>query len=254
MFQGRIEPRRHEEHEGRQGYPNVGQAFLPDIRRSRTDLRRSRQRAYNLLSLRSGLHRKLIAVTHRTTVMSKTVTTVLVACLFGCEQSSPPVDEVDRQEELTEDASEAEMDHSELVFFNSLSGRLEIELTTPTDRVGSLDNTRANPGTEIISIKLVAEVFNHDSETFRDPTNEELQSIAFRANNIRLRGEGGEVVVHHAANGEFFTVQELLDAVVETEKQSRGRSDWLGGLDAHHVYFEGIRRDDDGVWDIHWGS
>ncbi|XAL99379.1 hypothetical protein OT109_17585 [Phycisphaeraceae bacterium D3-23] len=146
------------------------------------------------------------------------------------------------------------MTHSELTFFNSLSGRLEIELTSPAEQVGNLDNVRSNSGTEIKSIKLVAEVFDQGSETFRDLTNEEVQSVAFRARSIMLRGEGGTAVTHHAANGEFFTVQELLDAVVVTEKQSRGSSEWLGGIDVHHVYFEGIQQDAAGVWEIHWGS
>jgi hypothetical protein len=29
---------------------------------------------------------------------------------------------------------------------------------------------------------------------------------------------------------------------------------WLGGVDVHHVFFEGIKLGDDGVWGTGWGS
>lgn len=142
----------------------------------------------------------------------------------------------------------------ELDFFNSLSGRLEIELTQAPQRIGSLDNVRATPDAKVKSLRLIAKVFNSDSKTFRDLTREELQSIAFRGSEITLRAEGGGTVNHRAPNGEFFTVQQLLDAVAETERQSRGQSEWFDGVDVHHVFFEGIHQDDDGVWEIDWGS
>ncbi|MGA9520488.1 MAG: hypothetical protein WBV82_03435 [Myxococcaceae bacterium] len=71
---------------------------------------------------------------------------------------------------------------------------------------------------------------------------------------IRLRGEAGDPVEHRAPNGKHFTVRELVKAVEETERQSRSRSNWLGGIDVHHVYFEGIHPENDGTWSIAWGS
>ena len=86
-------------------------------------------------------------------------------------------------------------------------------------------------------------------------TPEELDSVAFRGDQIKLRGQSGEVVSHDAANGEFFTVRELLHAVEETERQTRDQSEWLGGVDVHHCMFRrNALRTDDGVWDIAWGS
>ena len=96
--------------------------------------------------------------------------------------------------------------------------------------------------------------FNRDTEEFRDLTPEEFDSLAFRESHIKLRGESGEVVSHNAPNGTFFTVQQLLQAVEETERQTRDQSEWLGGVDVHHCYFEGISLDDDGAWGIYWGS
>lgn len=151
------------------------------------------------------------------------------------------------------------MDHPELEFFNSLSGKLVIELTVPPVQVGNLLNQRAAPEAGIASLKLTAEVFNDETETFRPLTPEELDSVAFRGASIRLRSEDGEAVTHAAPNGQFFTVRQLLAAVEETERQTRDQSEWLGGVDVHHVFFEGIHQEEeedveDDVWEIYWGS
>ena len=152
--------------------------------------------------------------------------------------------------------SERTMSHPELEFFNELSGKLEIELTSPTEQIGNLENVRATPDAQIVTLRLTAEVFNLETDTFRDLTADELHSVAFRGAQITLRGESGGMVTHEAPNAEFFTVQQLLNAVAETERQSRDQSEWLGGVDVHHVYFEGIHpdEDEDNVWAIYWGS
>ncbi len=42
-----------------------------------------------------------------------------------------------------------------------------------------------------------------------------------------------------APEGVFSPVQEVLDAILECEKQTRGASDWFEGVDVHHIFFEG---------------
>jgi hypothetical protein len=147
-----------------------------------------------------------------------------------------------------------DMSHPELEFFNKLSCTLEIELTVPTERIGNLCNVRATPGAEITSLRLAATVFARDLGTFRELTLGELQSAAFLASQIALRGVSGGVTLHEAPNGECFTVQDLLNAVAETERQTRGKSTWFGGVDVHHIFFEGVHQADGGVWEIRWGS
>ncbi len=130
------------------------------------------------------------------------------------------------------------MTASELEFFNRLSGRLEVELTVPPEQMGNLTNLQASPDAEVVSVKLKAEVFDEDAEDgFRDLTEEELNSVAFRRKSIQLRGESGDAFEFDAPNGSYFTVQQLLQVVEETERQSRNNTEWF-----------------DGVWDICWGS
>ena len=144
--------------------------------------------------------------------------------------------------------------HPELQFFNSLSGTLVIQLDVPAEPIGRLLNLRASPDARLIRLELRAEVFNRDTKEFRPLTPQELDGIAFRGTCIRLQSEDGEPVSHDAPNGAFFSVRELLSAVEETERQSRDQSEWLGGVDVHHVFFEGIHSDEGDVWEIDWGS
>lgn len=146
------------------------------------------------------------------------------------------------------------MSHPELEFFNSLSGKLEIELDIPAEPGANLLNLRASPDARIVRLELRAEVYNCDTKGFRPLTPEELGAVAFRGSSIRLRSEDGEAVSHEAPNGSYFTVRELLHAVEETERRTRSQSEWLGGVDVHHVFFEGVEPGEDGVWEICWGS
>jgi len=60
------------------------------------------------------------------------------------------------------------------------------------------------------------------------------------------------VVVHRAPSAGAFTVRDLLAAVEETERRTRAQSEWFGGVDIHHCFFQGIEVDDQGVWRISW--
>jgi hypothetical protein len=151
--------------------------------------------------------------------------------------------------------SEQQMASADLEFFNCLSGHLDIELSIPAQQVAPrLLNLQSPPDARIVALKLTAEVYDTAKNEFRALTVDELDSIAFRGSEIRLCGESERVVSHNAPNGAFFTVRELLLAIEETERQTRNESEWLGGVDVHHIFFEGIHEDSDGVWQIRWGS
>jgi len=165
----------------------------------------------------------------------------VIGVSFGCRESQ----ESPRQDTMS----------SDLKFFNSLSGKLQIDLSIPAEPVAPhLLNLKASPDAKVVSVKLQAEVFEEAKDEFRDLTPDELNSIAFRGAEIRLRNDSGRIVTHKAPNGASFTVRELLLAIEETERQTRNDVEWLGGVDVHHIFFEGIHQSEDGVWDINWGS
>ncbi|MFE3798331.1 hypothetical protein [Nocardia tengchongensis] len=139
-----------------------------------------------------------------------------------------------------------------LEFFNGLSGALSIELSEPTeDIVPALSNQRAKSTAEIKELSFTPEVFQHDS--FRDLTAEEFDRVVLESTMLNLQGEG-EPVAHRSPNDKWFTVRDLVAAIAETERRTRPQSQWFGGIDVHHVFFEGIEQQEDGTWRILWGS
>ncbi len=144
---------------------------------------------------------------------------------------------------------------SNFEFFNNLTGKLEIELTEPAEHYGNMANLAAKPSAKLVDVRFHPEVFDEDEQQkFRDLTEAEWQLEIFRESSIRLRGLSEDVVEHKAPNGRSFTVKEMFTAIEETERRTRGNSEWLGGIDVHHRFFEGIYQDENGDWEISWGS
>ncbi|NUP11778.1 MAG: hypothetical protein HOW73_37500 [Polyangiaceae bacterium] len=139
-----------------------------------------------------------------------------------------------------------------LEFFNELSGILEFDLSEPARKITErLLNMAAPPTATITALRLKATVY--EDRDFRALTPSELDLIVLDDAQIRMAGLG-EPVLHHAPNGRNFSVRDLLVAVEETERQTRGKSEWFGGVDVEHRFFEGIELDEEGVWRIIWGS
>ena len=57
-----------------------------------------------------------------------------------------------------------------------------------------------------------------------------------------------------AADFQFFTAQEMIDNIIVFERIDRPKTSWFGGVDCHHVYFEGLRPDEKGSYHLFWGS
>lgn len=140
-----------------------------------------------------------------------------------------------------------------LDFFNSLSATLKIQLSEPPERITpALENQKATPTAEIVSLSLEPSVYLRDAQDFRPLTEDELDRVVFDAAEIALASHG-QSVTHPAPDGQRFTVRDLLAAVEQHERQTRAESDWFDGIDVHHIFFEGIEWSD-GAWHIHWGS
>jgi hypothetical protein len=146
------------------------------------------------------------------------------------------------------------VDDNALEFLNGLSGTLVIELTEPAQQAAPHLMNLVAPKTA--RIKSVAMDFSvYEGEDDRKLTDEEWSRVVIHAPRIRMRSVDTEdiVVDHDAPNGSTFTVRNLADAIAKTERDSREHGEWLGGIDVHHVFFEGIELEDD-VWTICWGS
>ena len=121
----------------------------------------------------------------------------------------------------------------------------------------NLLNHCENPKSSIIGISHTEiEYFDRQHDEFVKLTEEELNQTAFIGDEITFK-DGFTEITYLSKDGQF-TVLELVAVIVEFEKVIRPKSDWFGGVDTHHVYFEGIDpiTHDDGavVHEICWGS
>ena len=139
-----------------------------------------------------------------------------------------------------------------LGLFNRISAILEVELSDPPTQMLGLANLQANPEARLKSVLL--RVDGVLGEEFRPLTQEEMDSIALTEQRVVLESHGMQVE-HTAPTPAGFSIADMLKAVEETERRTRGQSEWFGGIDVHHVFFEGIYdRGKPGVWEIAWGS
>ncbi|CAF1560840.1 unnamed protein product [Didymodactylos carnosus] len=53
---------------------------------------------------------------------------------------------------------------------------------------------------------------------------------------------------------EYATVKQFTDAIIDFEKLTRPNTNWFGGVDIHHIFYEGIRGDGKNGYEIMWGS
>lgn len=141
-------------------------------------------------------------------------------------------------------------------FFDKLSGSLCVELSEPEQQMSkTLLNKFATKTAELKSVNLELQVWE-DNEP-RDLTPEELAMVVMPEAKIKTRSHAcltpSRVIEHKAPNDKHFTLADMIKVVEATELQTRGDTDWFGGIDVHHIFFEGMELDN-GIWTISWGS
>ena len=134
-------------------------------------------------------------------------------------------------------------------------GSLEIEVTEPLESISL--NEIAPPTARLKSITFDPNTF--DGEDIHEVTEAELAETAFDYPEINLVWQpapGRDYLVVHrdAPNGTNFTVQDIVDTIVGAEYVFRPHSEWFGGIDTSHVYFEGFTQHGEHTFSIAWGS
>jgi len=168
----------------------------------------------------------------------------------------------------------AYVDKKNFAFFQGLLGELEIKLSKPAKPISKrLVNLIADPKAKIVSAKMDFQVtYESVGETppavknkrgkmvvpwERPITEEELDLVVFRTKKIALTDDGDDpcLVVHwDASPARSFRVRDLAVVIAETEIETRSQAKWLGGVDVHHIFFEGMFLGKDGIWRVSWGS
>ena len=130
--------------------------------------------------------------------------------------------------------------------------RLEEDKTYST---GRLLNIFVKPDSQILDItKTNIYKFSEDYDLI-DLSEEEVNSLAYNNKSITLVNSATETELQfHSDNEQYFTVQELVDKIMEFEKIDRPKTDWFGGIDAHHIFYEGLHKKDEHIYSVMWGS
>lgn len=150
-------------------------------------------------------------------------------------------------------------------FFNNLEGTLDIKLSEETESIGGLLNQKATPEAKItkMSLSLIVRPEDDDDDN-RSLTKDELNMIVFYdVDLIMLNGQDyhsdtmtsvRHFIEHEANKSRTFTIKDLIKCVLKTEKKTRKDTEWFGGIDVHHIYFEGITKSKGNKFNICWDS
>lgn len=137
-------------------------------------------------------------------------------------------------------------------FNDKFQGILKIKLDRKLRQINpKMMNQFAEPGSKLVSMDFIPQIYESD---FRSPTKKELNQVVLKTKTITLLGLAEKPIKFNAPNGEHFTAGDLLNAVKETEIKTRADTEWFGGIDCHHVYYEGLERVSRGKYQIYWGS
>jgi hypothetical protein len=142
-------------------------------------------------------------------------------------------------------------------YLENVSWQLDIHMSDSCVQISpNLLNHCEHPKSSIIGIShSEITTFDDQHEEFVKLTEEELNQTAFIGDEITFK-DGFTEITYSSKDGQF-TVLELVAVIVEFEKVIRPKSDWFGGVDTHHVYFEGISSTTHNGAVVHmisWGS
>ena len=136
---------------------------------------------------------------------------------------------------------------------NNLSSMLMLEMDRPPmPRQGILLNRFEQPDAKILSATMEWPT-HYNNESDGRLTEEEMELCAIKEPTITLCSKDYEQTFE-APNGKWFSVREALRAIADYEKVARTRADWFGGVDNHHIFFEGLAPRGNGRFVTLWGS
>ncbi len=139
-------------------------------------------------------------------------------------------------------------------FSDKFNAMLDIQLSKDVEEISPhLYNAKAPEGAEIVSMAIKPGVFEEGKDIgIRPITEEEYNEVVITEEYIRVESHG-YTFRYRAPNGKVFTVRGLFDVLLKIEKYSRPKTDWFGGIDVHHIFFEGFYFKN-GVYHCYWGS
>ena len=139
-----------------------------------------------------------------------------------------------------------------------------VETTNTSPQQGMLLNRFEEPDSEIVSLHAgPIERFDRALNEHIELTRDELQQPGFIGSELPLesiwKARDGRTVAEtrrtYKTHKGFFTVSEVVKAVEKFDRVDRPKSKWFGGVDCHHVFFEGLCPNaEKNAFCVCWGS
>ncbi len=146
----------------------------------------------------------------------------------------------------------------------SLNFVVHVETTNTAPQQGMLLNRFEEPDSEIVSLHAgPLERFDRALNELIELTRDEVNQPGFIGSELPLESiwktRDGRTVAETRRTFKtqkgFFTVSEVVKAVEKFERVDRPKSQWFGGIDCHHVFFEGLRPNaEKNAFCVCWGS
>jgi len=167
---------------------------------------------------------------------------------------SDRIDDITTTQPTPKPNANAALDYSNICYgiqsdMTNIRFLLDIETTktTPIPKNG-LMNRFEDSDSKIISINSTEiELWNEKFQYFDILSHDGLNKAGYYGNQITFhhcsRTEDTIIADNQKTyrnNKGFFTIEELVENIVDFEKLDRASTKWFGGIDCHHTYYEGI--------------
>ena len=139
---------------------------------------------------------------------------------------------------------------------NKISFTLDVETSADAVLVKNLVNRFERPESRVVAVSI-HDVDYFDGGDMRPIAPDVLRrKIAFVGDTLTLHNgrDRRPLAQTFAAPNGYLTVYEMLRCIEAFEMRARPQTDWFGGVDCHHTFFEGMHRRADGAYSVSWGS
>ena len=144
-------------------------------------------------------------------------------------------------------------------YAKALHFRVRVRTTHPSIPTSLLCNRIEAPESCILTITPTDPmIWNGHSLTPADRT-----AVAFHGSTLTLHSELKNVSTNTLVATTtrtfhsplpHFTVDDVIRCVVEFDREARPKTKWLGGIDCHHIFFDGFHETSEGYYVPLWGS
>ena len=156
-------------------------------------------------------------------------------------------------------------------YLESLSFELALETSKPQKKAGKLLNRFEEKDSKLLSVSIDSNGVRRWKDDKDDPVECDLEEKGFVGKKLILchryfgtqgvAGRCGEMISETVSTITnevgYFTCGEVIDHILDFEKCDRPKTKWFGGIDCHHIWFEGLGENTGEAGDgyhVCWGS